>query len=128
MNPVFNRNPYDIFPLVFPIEEEITFTVNALSTRKPFNGDYTVTVHRALAGSPAEAFSAWNSTEYTCKADENGALRFPYTAPKEGEYFVRIAQNGAQITQLYIYALAEDLACRYPLRGDFHLHTSGSDG
>ena len=128
MNPVFNRNTYDIFPLVFPIGEDVAFTINAFSARKPFNGDYTVTVHRALAGAPAEAFSAWNSTEYTCKADTDGALHFNHCAPKEGEYFVRVHQNGTQIAQLYIYALAEDLACRYPLRGDFHMHTNGSDG
>ena len=43
MNPVFNRNPYDIFPLVFPIGEGVSFTVKALSARKPFDGEYTVT-------------------------------------------------------------------------------------
>ncbi len=128
MNPVFNRNPYDIYPLVFPIEEEVCFTAKALSSRKPFDGEYTVTVHRANAGGPTETFSAWNSTQYTCAADAEGSLQFSYIAAKEGEYFVRIFQNGAQITQLYIYALAGDLACRYPLRGDFHTHSSGSDG
>ena len=128
MNPVFNRNPYDIFPLVFPIEKSVTFTVTAHSARKPLSGEYTVTVHDALAGATWEKFSAWNATEYTCKAGEDGTLKFTHTAPKEGEYFIRISQDGKQVVELYVYALAEDLACRYPLRGDFHLHTSGSDG
>ena len=127
MSFVFQRNSFDIFPLVFPINKKVIFTAQALGTRQKLQGEYTVTVHRALAGSPREAFSAWNSESYTCQA-ENGALQFAYTASHEGEYFVRIHQNGAQIAQLHIYALAEDLSCRYPLRGDFHVHTSGSDG
>ena len=128
MNPVFNRNPYDIFPLVFPIGKRVTFTITAPGARKPLSGEYTVTVHDALAGATWEQFNAWNSTEYACKAGEDGTLHFDHTAPKEGEYFIRLSQDGKQVVQLYVYALAEDLACRYPLRGDFHLHTSGSDG
>ena len=128
MNSIFNREAYDIFPLVFPIQKSVTFTVTAPSARKPLRGIYTVTVHNAFAGATWEEFSAWNSTEYTCEADENGALRFDYTAVKEGEYFIRLSQNGQQVAQLHVYALAEDLSGRYPLRGDFHLHTNGSDG
>lgn len=128
MNPVFNREPYDIFPLVFPIQQRVPFTVKAVGARKPLSGDYTVVIHDALAGAVWEDFSAWNSTESLCKAGEEGELCFPYTAPKEGEYFVRLFQDGKQIVQLHIYALADDLSARYPLRGDFHLHTSGSDG
>ena len=128
MNPVFNREPYDIFPLVFPIQKSVTFTVTAPSARKPLQGQYTVTVHNAFAGSPHEEFTMRNSTEYACEVGENGELRFAYTAAKEGEYFIRIFQDGTQITQLYVYALAENLSGRYPLRGDFHVHTTGSDG
>ena len=128
MNPVFNREPYDIFPLVFPIQKNITFTVTAPSARKPLQGQYTVTVHNAFAGSPHEEFTMRNSTEYACEVGENGELYFDYTAAKEGEYFIRIFQDGTQITQLYVYALAENLSGRYPLRGDFHVHTTGSDG
>ncbi len=128
MNPVFNREPYDIFPLVFPIQQDVPFTVKAVGARKPLSGDYTIVIHNALAGATWEDFSAWNSTKISCKAGKDGELCFPYTATKEGEYFVRLFQEGKQIVQLHIYALADDLIGRYPLRGDFHLHTSGSDG
>ena len=127
MSELFIRNAFDIYPLVFPIAEETTFTVTTQGQKKPFEGEYTVTVHRAMAGAPAEEFTAWNTTEYTCVV-ENGAIRFPFRANVEGEYFVRIYQDGVQITQLHTYALGEDLAGRYPLRGDFHLHTTRSDG
>lgn len=127
MSELFIRNAFDIYPLVFPVAEETTFTVTTQGQKKPFEGEYTVTVHRAMAGAPTEEFTTWNTTEYTCVV-ENGAIRFPFTAKVEGEYFFRIYQEGVQITQLHTYALGEDLACRYPLRGDFHLHTTRSDG
>lgn len=128
MSAVFERNKFDIFPLVFPIHENIEFVVKALGVRKPLQGEYTVTVHRANAGSPQEEFSAWNTTSYTCQTEQDGTLRFSYTASKESEYFIRLYQDGVHIAQLYVYALDKDLSCRYPLRGDFHMHTNGSDG
>ena len=114
MSLVFQRNPFDIFPLVFPVNEATSFTVQSLGTRNILRGEYTVTVHRALAGSPREEFSSWNVDSYTCQA-ENGRLAFSYTAGSEGEYFIRLSQNGTQIAQLHVYALQEDLACRYPV-------------
>jgi hypothetical protein len=128
MSDIFTRNKFDIFPLVFPIEEEVEFTIKSLGVRHTLQGEYTITVHRANAGSPNETFSAWNTTSHTCKTEKDGELHFPYTANAEGEYFVRVHQNGTQIAQLHIYALEKDLSCRYPLRGDLHVHTCRSDG
>lgn len=127
MDTLFERNPFDIFPLVFPVQERVDFTITAPSAKRPFVGEYTVTVHRANAGSPQEEFSAWNKTEYHCKA-QDGALHFSYTASMEGEYFVRVYQQEIRLLEAYVYALNEDLSCRYPLRGDFHLHSNASDG
>ena len=127
MSLVFQRNTFDIFPLVFPVDDTVTFTVQSLGTRNILQGEYTVTIHNAFAGSPREEFSAWNTDTRICQA-KNGKLQFAYTASREGEYFIRLYQNGTKIAQLHVYALNEDLACRYPLRGDFHVHTSSSDG
>lgn len=128
MSAIFTRNQFDIFPLVFPIEEEVEFTIQSLGVRHTLKGEYTITLHRANAGSPSEAFSAQNTTNYLCKTEKDSQLSFSYTANAEGEYFVRVFQNGTRVAQLKIYALAKDLSCRLPLRGDFHVHTSGSDG
>ncbi len=128
MSAIFTRNKFDIFPLVFPVEEGVVFTVKSLGVRHTLQGEYTITVHNANAGSSSEEFSAWNITSYTCQTEKEGTLVFSYTAQTEGEYFVRVYQNGTQITQLNIYALAEYLSSRYPLRGDFHVHTNQSDG
>ena len=128
MSQIFQRNAFDIFPLVFPINENVVFTIQSLGTRNPLQGEYTVTVHRANAGSPKEEFSTWNADSYICKVEQNGMLYFSYTASHEGEYFIRLYKNEMQVVQVHIYALKEDLSCRYPFRGDFHMHTNGSDG
>ena len=128
MSAVFTRNKFDIFPLIFPINEKIDFTIKSLGVKRSLQGEYTITVHHANAGSPNELFSAWNTTNYTCKTEQEKELSFAYTADTEGEYFVRIHKNGERIAQLNVYALDKDLSCRYPLRGDFHIHTNRSDG
>lgn len=128
MSNIYMQNAFDIFPLVFPAHSEVSFTVQSLGTRKQLHGAYTLSLHRANAGASTEKFSAWNTTEIPCHTDENGMLHFLYTAETEGEYFVRIYQENCLVAQLYVYALEKDLACRYPLRGDFHVHTTGSDG
>ncbi len=124
----FNRNTYDIFPLVFPVNEAVEFTVKSFGENKGLFGEYTVTVHSATAGSHHEEFNKWNKTDIACSTKQNGTLNFSYTASREGEYFVRIYKNGERVAQLNVYALEKDLSCRYPLRGDFHMHTNCSDG
>ena len=123
MEELFQPNAFDVFPLVFPIKKETWITIKPLGTRKHFDGDYTVVVHQADAG-----MYEWNHTDIPCRTDEDGAIRFPYSANFEGEYFVRVYKEKELVVQVYVYALEKDLACRYPLRGDFHTHTIRSDG
>lgn len=127
MNTLFQTDSFDIFPLVFPIGESTEITVKSRGKRQTLSGEISVTVHDACAGSPSEEFSKWNEQKFDCKASD-GEICFEYTAKREGEYFVRLYQNNQLIAKLRVYALEKDLACRYPLRGDFHVHTTGSDG
>lgn len=127
MNPLFQTNDFDIFPLVFSVEENVLLTVQSKTENKKLEGDITVTLHDANAGSPTDEFSSWNTTKIKCVAT-GGSVQFNYSAKREGEYFVRLYKNNERIAQLRVYALEKDLACRYPLRGDFHVHTTGSDG
>jgi len=128
MRPVPYLNQFDLYPKVFPVGVATELTMKSLHTRVSFSGSYTVTVHRIDAGSPSQSFSAWNTTSFTCLTEADGCLRITYTAEVEGEYFVRIFRDGEPVTQLPCYALDHDLACRYPLRGDLHLHSCRSDG
>jgi hypothetical protein len=119
---------YDIFPMVFPVGEATEITVKPLGKHSAFSGDYRIVVQRLDAGSLGYDFAKWNHTDYDVTPCEDGALRFTYTADVECEHFVRIYKDDKRILQLPVYALAEDLACRIPLRGDLHMHTCRSDG
>ena len=119
---------YDIFPLVFPMGEATEITVKPLGIHAAFSGEYRVSVMRIDVGSPKYEFSAWNHTDYDLAPDADGCLRFIYTAEAENELIVRIFKNDERVVQFSLYALAEDLASRIPLRGDLHMHTCRSDG
>ena len=49
MKPVLYE--YDIFPMVFPIERAVEFTVKPLGVHRAFSGEYKIVVHRMNAGS-----------------------------------------------------------------------------
>ncbi len=124
---------FDLYPLVFQAGVPTEFTIRPIGDFKKFlpNGfpeDVRVTVHRLDAGSPREAFSAWNKTEYDSPLCGDGCVRFTYTAEKECEYFVRLWTGDQKISQLSIYAVEGDLIGRIPYRGDLHMHTCRSDG
>ncbi len=121
---------YDIFPKVFPVGVSAQITVRPLGVHSKFSGEYKIMVQRLDGGHIGHAFSAWNHTDYFVSPCEDGCLRFAYTADKEGELVVRIYKKDSdrRVVQLNLYALAEDMADRIPLRGDLHMHTCRSDG
>ncbi len=118
---------YDIYPKVFPVGKPVEITIRGLSARFVFAGEYKIVVQRLDAG-PAWGFTAWNHTDYTVEAGDDHTLRFTFTAEVECEHYVRIFKGDSLVAQLSVYALADDLAARIPLRGDFHMHTCRSDG
>ena len=121
---------YDIFPKVFPVGVSADITVKPLGVHTKFSGEYKIMVQRLDGGHIGHEFSAWNHTDYFVTPCEDGCLRFTYTADKEGELAVRIYKKDSdrRTVQLNLYALAEDMADRIPLRGDLHMHTCRSDG
>lgn len=60
-----------------------------------------------------------------------GALRLRHTFEAEQEHVVLVElvdDPGPLVAEFRLYSLEEDLYTRRPLKGDFHLHTSCSDG
>lgn len=121
---------YDIYPKVFPVGQAADITVKPLGVHTKFFGEYKIMVQRLDGGHIGHEFSAWNHTDYFVTPCEDGCLRFTYTADREGELAVRIYKKDSdrRTVQLNLYALAEDMADRIPLRGDLHMHTCRSDG
>jgi len=119
---------YDIYPKVFPVGRDVEITVKSLGAKFDFSGEYKIVVQRVAGGSTWQHSSADNHTDIFCTADESAEIHFTYTAALEGEYRVRIYQGDNLVVQLGVYAPDHDLATRYPLRGDLHIHTYRSDG
>jgi len=59
---------------------------------------------------------------------KDGTLQFEYTFSREQEYQIAFCKKGEKQVKLSVYALAEDLYHRRPLKGDLHAHTYYSDG
>jgi len=61
---------------------------------------------------------------------KNGELFFTYSFEVEEEYYVRVFNGSGQkqFLQLSVYAVKEDLYALRPLKGDFHVHSTRSDG
>lgn len=119
---------YDVFPLVFPAGQPTEITVRPLGAHAAFPADVRVTLHRLDSGSPRFEYFAGNETRFDAPLSEDGSLRFTFTADAECEYFIRIWKEDRRIAQLSVYAVADDLADRIPLKGDLHMHTCRSDG
>ena len=119
---------YDIFPMVFPVNDPTEITIKPMGAHVAFKDEYRVSVMRVDSGSPRQEFSSWNRTDYTLEPEADGCLRFTYTAEAETELIVRVFKGDSRVLQLSLYALADDMACRIPLRGDLHMHTCRSDG
>ena len=120
---------YDIFPMVFPAGREVTLTIKPLGDHARLPKDTVITSHALYEGCPGDPFTAWNNVRHENTVNDDGAAVFRFTAPKEGEYHLRFFDNKCKMFMLVrVYALDADLASRYPLMGDFHLHTCRSDG
>ena len=128
MSEHFKNDNFDIFPLVFPAGEKVEFYIKSTAKKKALGKEVTLKILRLDAGSPDEEFYTSNLKVIECDVSDDGCVKFEYTAELECEHYVRIFCNEQRIAQLSIYAVDGELATRVPLRGDFHVHSTGSDG
>ncbi len=123
---------YDVFPKAFLGDRETTVTVQPLGAHVAFAPGHTYTVHvRKVNEAAPYTYPEYNSSSvHTVTTDEDGCLRITAYFAGEGEHFIRICDtpDARPRVQVSVYSLAEDMAGRYPWRGDLHLHTNRSDG
>jgi hypothetical protein len=123
---------FDIFPKVFLGDRETTVTIQPLDAGSNLIPGHTYTIHVCKVNEAAPylypEYTGRNT--YTVVADEDYCLRLTAFFAGEGEHFIRICDkpDGHHLVQFSVYSLAEDMAGRYPYRGDLHLHTNRSDG
>ena len=119
---------YDVFPKVFLIGRPTTVTVKPLGEHVAFRDTYEIQIMHMAYGRPDVYPENSNLTQYRETTHSDGCLRITHTFPEEGEYLLRIRRDDSTVVDLSVYALEHDMACRYPYRGDLHMHTSRSDG
>ena len=114
---------YEIFPLVFPAEKEVTLTVRPLGEHAAFRAPQYTAVLMDIDNLRSDK----NETR-TVTPDEDGCIRITAVFYGEKEHYIRLFDGDRRVVQLSVYSLAPDLACRRPYRGDLHMHTFRSDG
>ncbi|MBQ5591528.1 MAG: hypothetical protein IIU80_01115 [Clostridia bacterium] len=119
---------FDIFPKVFPCDEEIEVTIKPLGAHVAFDGEYTVQVRAVTQGNIRDYKQRNNLASYPVQPDSDGCIRFSHIYRDEQEHFVDVLKDEKRIVRLSVYSLLPDMVGRYPFRGDLHMHTCRSDG
>ncbi len=121
---------YDVFPLVFPVKKEVTVHIRPLGCDEEFVPDkeYTAEISAISGGSPHQHPATADFKKLKVICNREGGFDITYSYPTEQQYFIRIFDGDKKIKVFPVYAVENDLAGRYPLRGDLHIHTTFSDG
>ena len=122
---------YDVYPKVFVVGKPTQIHVRSLGGEREFEPGraYTLVVCALDCGAPDQFPQSADFRTRTVTADADGNFTFTHTFDAEQQYFLRFLNDeGKRIEQFPVYCVAQDLAGRYPLIGDLHVHTTGSDG
>lgn len=119
---------YDIYPKVLKSDCETEVTIKALLPDRAFHDDEEYTIK--VLDMTADYYSDTKAAVFeTVVRPKNGALVFKCRYNGEQEHSVRIfKKDGEAVAYLPVYSLKPDLMELTPLMGDFHVHTSHSDG
>ncbi len=127
-----NLYNFDVFPKVFVKGKEAEIHIRPLGGRQIFEPGKAYDIFIcALDDGEAAIYPTGDYRYLSAVCDEEGGFTFKHTFEKEQMYFIRFVKDknpDKDILQLAVYCVDEDLAGRYPLRGDLHMHTIGSDG
>jgi len=119
---------YDIFPKVVRAGKTSEICVKPLGWHAAFKqAAYNLSICPFDEGNPSQYPDRPNKFEYEAAPQEDGCIRFAFEFFGEQQYFIRLTAENFKL-QLSVYCVAEDLAGRYPFRGDLHLHSRRSDG
>ena len=122
---------WDVYPKVFVQGKKTRVHIRSLKTRDAFEPgqEYTVAVCAMDGGSPWAYPKTADFRTLQVRTDVEGAFSFEYVFPSEQEYRIRVMNSEGRILEQFpVYCVGPDLAGRYPLMGDLHLHTTRSDG
>ncbi len=126
-------NNFDVFPKVLVKDKPAVIRIRPTGGRvviRP-DTDYELVVCYIDGGEPEDFPLQADFRAIRVRADADGCVTLHHTFDKEGEYFLRILKEPGgrdKLIQFSVYCVEEDLAGRWPLIGDLHMHTTRSDG
>lgn len=121
---------YEITPIAFPVNTDVEFTIRPLAKNVAFGAEkYVINIFDMERGFHT-CYENYNGRTVSAEKTSEGNLVFKASFKDEQEHTIRVVEeeSGKVICDLAVYSLNEDLVERIPLRGDLHMHTTGSDG
>ncbi len=121
---------YDVFPLAFPVNKEVTIHIRPLGCDQEFTPGktYAGEICAINGGSPSQHPATADFKNFTIVCNNDGGFDITHTFDSEQQYFIRLDNDDNRRKEFSVYAVNEDMQGRYPLRGDLHIHTTCSDG
>ncbi len=122
----FYPEQYEIFPAVYQVGKPTEICILPMQAQYVFEDrDYEL----KLFGMMDDMLSYHEAKiDSIILRGKDGMLCFTHTFPSEMEYAIEIFSDGKKLVQLQVYAVAEDLYNKVPMRGDLHVHSYRSDG
>lgn len=122
---------FDVFPKVLVKDKPVVINIRPTGGRPVFEAgkEYNLLICALDQGRPSDYPATGSYEKLTAVCNENGGFDIAYTFTSEQMYFIRFLDDeDERIIQFPVYCVDSDLAGRYPLRGDLHMHTNRSDG
>jgi len=116
---------FDIYPKVVPTGKESVVTVKFLEKRYMPEDGAAVHVKIIPMTQIASGAEGYMIKEVAIK---DGVLSFSHMFEKEQEHGIYVHINDEEFARLAVYAVDSDLYELTPLKGDFHVHSTWSDG
>lgn len=124
---VFHPEQYEVFPAVYKIGEPTEIHILPMQAQYVFEDDKEYSVKIFGMMNDMIVYHGAKIDTFTVNGKE-GMLSFTHTFASEMEYAIEILSDGKKLVQLQVYAVAEDLYNKVPMRGDLHVHSYRSDG
>lgn len=122
---------FDVFPKVLVKDKPASITIRPTGGRKIFESgkEYKMIICALETGTPRDYPASADFKEFTVLCNDEGGFTIKHTFTKEQMYFLRfMGEDDKRLIQFPVYCVDKDLAGRWPLRGDLHMHSTCSDG
>ncbi|MBT3295147.1 MAG: hypothetical protein HN919_17075 [Verrucomicrobia bacterium] len=120
---------FDIHPRIVRAGEPVEITIDALYEHVHFDPDASY----AITQIPCRGMGDYTAVKITAANISPTRITFVHGFACEQEHTLRVEtiapdQTRRRLGEFKIYSLEEDLFSKRPLKGDFHMHSSRSDG